>query len=77
MLFLLHREGELCPCDLSDILDMTIPAISQHLRKLRDGGMIGPRKSGQTIFYSINVACLELLQPLFIRLENSLTNAQL
>ena len=36
ILFLLEEENELCPCDLSDILGMSIPAISQHLRKLKD-----------------------------------------
>jgi DNA-binding transcriptional ArsR family regulator len=65
MLFLLNQEKELCPCDLSDILDMTIPAISQHLRKLKDGGIIQSRKSGQTIFYSVNPTQLNLLSPFF------------
>ena len=36
ILFLLSSEEDLCPCDLSDILDMTVPAVSQHLRKLKD-----------------------------------------
>ncbi|MDZ7646573.1 MAG: ArsR family transcriptional regulator [Cytophagales bacterium] len=30
ILYLLDSEKELCPCDLSDILQMSIPAISQH-----------------------------------------------
>ncbi|MFU8813617.1 MAG: ArsR/SmtB family transcription factor, partial [Balneolaceae bacterium] len=37
ILFLLNNEENLCPCDLADILDMTVPAVSQHLRKLKDG----------------------------------------
>mgnify|MGYP003950974171 FL=1 len=53
ILFLLEEENELCPCDLSDILGMSIPAISQHLRKLKDGNIIEARKAGQTIFYSL------------------------
>lgn len=65
ILFLLDQERELCPCDLSDILEMTIPAVSQHLRKLKDGGVIRSRKSGQTIFYSICEAQLPLLKPFF------------
>ena len=40
ILFLLEEEKELCPCDLSDILGMSIPAVSQHLRKLKDGNII-------------------------------------
>lgn len=53
ILFLLENERELCPCDLSDILNMSVPAMSQHLRKLKDAGLITARKQGQTIFYSI------------------------
>ncbi len=65
ILFLLDGEGELCPCDLSDILSMSIPAISQHLRKMRDGRLIKVRKVAQTIFYSIEPKHLGLLKPLF------------
>ncbi|MFF5383313.1 ArsR/SmtB family transcription factor [Pedobacter suwonensis] len=72
ILFLLNREGELCPCDLSDILDMTIPAISQHLRKLKDGKMIQYRKSGHTIYYSISTSQLELLRPFFSQIQKPL-----
>ncbi len=63
ILFLLKEEGELCPCDLADILEMSVPAISQHLRKIKDRNIIETRRSGQTIFYSINPEQLGLLQP--------------
>lgn len=53
ILFLLHQEEQMCPCDLSDVLEMTVPAISQHLRKLKDGGLVKDKKVGQTIFYSL------------------------
>lgn len=53
ILYLLQNETEMCPCDLSDILNMTVPAISQHLKKLKDGGLVVNKKVGQTIFYSI------------------------
>ena len=36
ILFLIHKEGEMCPCDLSDVLRMKVPAISQHLSKMKD-----------------------------------------
>jgi len=36
ILFLLEEEKELCPCDLADILGMSVPAVSQHLRKMKD-----------------------------------------
>lgn len=65
ILYLLDQEKELCPCDLSDILGMSIPAVSQHLRKMKDGNIIEFRKEGQTIFYSLKPGYLKLLQPFF------------
>ena len=65
ILFLLQEEGQLCPCDLSDILKMNVSAISQHLRKLKDRGIVGSKKTGQTIFYSINPDYAEVFKPLF------------
>lgn len=63
ILFLLEEENELCPCDLSDMLGMSVPAVSQHLRKLKDGGMIKKRRDGQTIFYALEQGQLTLLRP--------------
>ena len=65
MMFLLEEENELCPCDLSDILRMSIPAISQHLRKLKDGNIIEARKVGQSIFYTLRSEHLKTLRPFF------------
>ncbi len=65
ILFLLEEEKELCPCDISDILEMSIPAISQHLRKMKDGNVLQTRRSGQTIYYSLKAEHHQLLQPLF------------
>ncbi|WP_245842360.1 ArsR/SmtB family transcription factor [Pontibacter ummariensis] len=71
ILFLLKEEGELCPCDISDILAMTVPAVSQHLRKLKEGSLVTTKKTGQTIFYALTPGAEKLLQPHF----NFLTNA--
>ncbi|MEQ9221181.1 MAG: metalloregulator ArsR/SmtB family transcription factor [Cyclobacteriaceae bacterium] len=67
ILFLLHKEGEMCPCDLSDILDISVGGISQHLRKLKDGKLIKDKKVGQTVFYSLVNKNVEILKPV---LEN-------
>jgi DNA-binding transcriptional ArsR family regulator len=65
ILYAISKEQELCPCDLSDILEMSIPAVSQHLRKLKDGGVIEGNRMGQTIFYSICADKKDLLNQLF------------
>ncbi|GAB3338600.1 hypothetical protein GCM10027429_23990 [Marivirga atlantica] len=69
ILFLLDKESKMCPCDLSDILGMTVPAISQHLRKLKDAGLVETNKVGQTIFYSISESNNLILNPIFKLLE--------
>lgn len=65
ILYLLEEEKELCPCDISDILEMSIPAVSQHLRKLKDGNIIEARREAQTIFYSLKEENLKILKPFF------------
>lgn len=65
ILYLMEEEKELCPCDMSDILGMSIPAISQHLRKLKDGNVVETRKVGQTIYYSLKSEHFKILKPFF------------
>ncbi|RYZ56326.1 MAG: ArsR family transcriptional regulator [Sphingobacteriales bacterium] len=65
ILYLLQQEENLCVCDLGDILQMTIPAVSQHLKKLKDGGLIQSRRQGQTIYYSLKEEQLHIVKPLF------------
>lgn len=64
ILFLLYKEKKMCPCDLSDILDMTVPAVSQHLKKLKAGGLVITEKVGQTIFYSLAEEKITSIKPL-------------
>ena len=66
ILYLIQQQNELCPCDLSDILQMTVPAISQHLRKLKDASLVRTRKTGQTIFYSIIPDQASIIGQLFV-----------
>jgi len=70
ILYLLEEENELCPCDISDILGMSIPAISQHLRKLKDGNVIESRRTGQTIYYSLKDEHMKILKPFFKHINN-------
>ena len=69
ILYLLDQEKELCPCDISDILEMNVSAISQHLRKLKDANIIQFRKVGQTIFYSLKSNHLVIIKPLFQHIQ--------
>jgi ArsR family transcriptional regulator len=50
----LLQHHECCVCELVEIYEISQPAISQHLRKLRDAKLVKERRKGQWIFYSIN-----------------------
>ena len=63
ILFLLHKEGEMCPCDLSDILDISVGGVSQHLRKLKDAKLVKDKKVGQTVFYSLVGTNIQIIKP--------------
>ncbi|MFC4559933.1 ArsR/SmtB family transcription factor [Virgibacillus kekensis] len=53
IVFLLNRNP-CCVCELVEVLEMSQPSISQHLRKLRDARMVTEERRGQWIYYSIN-----------------------
>jgi DNA-binding transcriptional ArsR family regulator len=64
ILLLLADEQQLCVCDIADVLEMTVSAVSQHLRKLKDGGVLHAHKVGQTVFYALSQPHLPILRPL-------------
>ncbi len=53
MIYLLHAHKEMCVCDLAEVLELTVSAASQHLRKLKDKNIVRARREGQTIYYSL------------------------
>ena len=54
ILFLLDRLKELCVCDLAEMLDVSVSAVSQHLAKLRAYSLATTRREAQTIYYRLS-----------------------
>lgn len=52
ILSLLNAE-ELCVCDLSTILDLSVSTISHHLKEMRNAGLVKFRTEGRMAFYSL------------------------
>lgn len=78
ILFLLSEESKLCVCDLSDVLGMSVSAISQHLRKLKDRKLIFTDRQAQTIYYSVSLEFEKILRPFFKLLrENKIQEVSL
>lgn len=47
-------DHDCCVCEFVEIFQTSQPSISQHIRKLKDIGLVGEERRGQWIFYSIN-----------------------
>src|SRR5699024_2404719 len=43
-----------CVCEFVEIFQVSQPSISQHLRKLKDLGLVKEERKGQWIFYSVD-----------------------
>jgi ArsR family transcriptional regulator, lead/cadmium/zinc/bismuth-responsive transcriptional repressor len=53
MLLYLTEARELCVCDLAELLDMGMTAVSAHLNKMKLQGVLKTRRDAQMIYYSI------------------------
>lgn len=45
---------EMCVCDLATVLEVTLPAISHHLRILKANGLVIGRREGKMVYYRLS-----------------------
>jgi ArsR family transcriptional regulator, arsenate/arsenite/antimonite-responsive transcriptional repressor len=50
----LAQEGGTCACDFAEIFHVSQPTVSQHLKVLRDAGLVRTRREGTQIYYSLD-----------------------
>jgi DNA-binding transcriptional ArsR family regulator len=53
LLYLLETMTEVNVSDLSELLGVSVSAVSQHLAKLRARGLVNSRRDAQTIYYRL------------------------
>jgi len=46
-------EAEMCVCDIAQLLNMSMSAISHQLRVLKQSRLVKFRRDGKTVFYSL------------------------
>jgi len=51
----LLKDREFCVCELVEILEISQPGVSQHLRKLKSQGIVKEDKRGQWVYYSLSI----------------------
>lgn len=55
-------DGELCVCKLNEDVEFSQSNLSQHLRILKEAGILNSRKEGMWMYYSItNNKVLEII----------------
>jgi len=62
------QDGEMCVCELMEALPVSQPAVSHHLRILRQAGLITDRRQGKWIFYSLSPEAIESTAQLLDRM---------
>ena len=54
----LAKEGGTCACDFAGMFGVSQPTVSQHLKVLREAGLVRTRREGTQIYYSLDAAGL-------------------
>ena len=57
-MLLLLKDGEMTPSQIRTRFLLTLPAVSTHLRVLKDAGLVVERRQGKYRFYSVNFEAL-------------------
>jgi len=57
----LAREPETCACDFAEVFRVSQPTVSQHLRVLREAGLVTTRRRGTQICYSLDPGAISSL----------------
>ncbi|MFZ7104319.1 MAG: ArsR/SmtB family transcription factor [Peptococcaceae bacterium] len=47
-------QEEKCVCELMEEMGLSQPAVSHHLKQLKQAGLVQDRREGKWIFYSVN-----------------------
>src|SRR5437588_626982 len=50
---LAQTDGEICVCDFTDCLPLNQPAVSHHLRVLRESGLVTSERRGTWVYYRL------------------------
>ncbi|HOF50139.1 MAG TPA: metalloregulator ArsR/SmtB family transcription factor [Candidatus Colwellbacteria bacterium] len=53
----LKENGKSTVSSIVDILELTQPTVSYHLKEMKDAGLLNSSKSGKEVFYSVNQKC--------------------
>lgn len=50
--------GEMCVCDLRELVGADLSTVSKHLTVMRKAGLVEDRKEGLRVYYRLRVPCV-------------------
>jgi ArsR family transcriptional regulator, arsenate/arsenite/antimonite-responsive transcriptional repressor len=68
----LMKEQDMCVCEFVSLFNMSQPAVSQHVRRLKNIGLVTEKRSGQWVFYRLNTEseAYSFIEPLLAQLPD-------
>ena len=67
----LAAEPETCACDFAEVFGVSQPTVSEHLRVLREAGLVTTERRGTQICYSLDPVAIREIARLLARLERA------
>lgn len=55
------ESGEMCVCCISEVLGMSVSAVSHQLRTLKQANLIKSRREGKNIYYSLDDGHIKMI----------------
>ena len=51
-------DGEMCVCELQELVGSTMPTVSRHLSQMKSAGIVDSRREGNQVYYRLLVPCV-------------------
>jgi ArsR family transcriptional regulator len=58
-ILIMLQAGEMCVCEILEALNFSQPAVSHHLKILKQAGMITDHREGKWVYYSLNTRVIK------------------
>jgi DNA-binding transcriptional ArsR family regulator len=69
----LAKHPGTCACDFADVFHVSQPTVSEHLRVLREAGLVTTKRRGTQICYSLDPSAVRHVRSLLGSLEPAKT----
>jgi DNA-binding transcriptional ArsR family regulator len=77
ILLIFEPGEEICVNEIAAVFDISRPAISHHLKVLRNAGLVGNEKRGKEVYYHVNYDyCADVLKLVHGFTENQINGRE-